>query len=257
MNIVVFAASDLEYNTVKATLTNWKTNNCDQFLLAGEGYSGENLVELFCTKMGPKNAAEKSRLALNRSKGELVLITGLAGALAPECKHGDIVIYNNCYSLEAPNNNSIQVSPLNKVECEQKLTTFLSHQLRSNNIDTLQGDGLTLSKVVCQAQEKLSLAKKYNALAVDMESYQILTAAKEKQLPSTVLRVISDDAQEDLPDLNAAMNKNGDVNNLKMVLQFAKHPILAARFLSNLNKSISKLKSFLPKILGGNFANLH
>lgn len=253
MKIVVFAASDLEYNTVKATLTDWKTNNYDKSFLAGEGYSGENLVELFCTKMGPKNAAEKSHIALKKSKGDVVLITGLAGALAPECKHGDIVIYNNCYSLEGSGDTLTQI---NKVNCEQKLTSLLSNNLLLKNINTLQGDGLTLSKVVCQAQEKLTLAKKYNALAVDMESYHILTAAKEKKLPATVLRVISDDAQGDLPDLNAAMNKNADVNNLKMVLQFAKHPILAARFLSNLNQSVAKLKWFLPKILGGNFANL-
>lgn len=248
MNIVVFAASDLEYNTVKATLSGWKASEYHQ--LGGQGYSGENLVELFCTKMGPKNAFEQSSKALERSKGEIVLITGLAGGLSAECKQGDLVIYNNCYFL--PEN----YSQSNKVDCDQHLTDFLSNSLQLDKITSVQGDGLTLPKVVCQAQEKLALAKEYKALAVDMESYQILKVAKEKHLPATVLRVISDDAQGDLPNLNAAMNQSGDVNNLKMIWQFTKHPILAAKFLVNLNKSISLLKTYLPKVLGKNFAQL-
>lgn len=251
MNIVVFAASDLEYNTVKETLTNWKTNNYYEKMLAGEGYLGENLVELFCTKMGPKNATENSFKALEKSKGKIVLIIGLAGGLSLNSHQNDLVIYNDCYFLEEHQSNQI-----NKINCDKKLTNFLCSSLQSQNINILQGYGITLSKVVCQAQEKLLLSKKYNALAVDMESYQILKAAKEKQLPATVLRVISDDAKGDLPDLNATMNKNGDVNNLKVIWQFAKHPILAARFLVNLNKSISRLKTLLPKILGGNFQEL-
>ncbi|KAF0248000.1 MAG: hypothetical protein FD167_2597 [bacterium] len=251
MNIVVFAASDLEYNTVKASLTDWKTTDYYEQLLAGQGYSGENLVELFCTKMGPKNATEQSIKALEKSKGKIVLITGLAGGLATKYKQGDLVIYNSCYFL-----GENQTQP-NKVDCDQKLTNFLSNSLRLERITTLEGNGLTFPKVVCQAQEKLSLAKKYNAVAVDMESYQILIAAKEKRLPATVLRVISDDAQGDLPDLNAAMNQNGDINNLKMIWQFAQHPVLAAKFLINLNKSISVLKTYLPKVLGRNFAELY
>ncbi len=250
MNIVVFAASDLEYSTVKASLTNWKTTDYYEQLLAGQGYSGENLVEVFCTKMGPKNATEQSIKALEKSKGKIVLITGLAGGLAFECKQGDLVIYNNCYFLGENHNQS------SKVDCDQKLTNFLSNGLGLESVTTLKGDGLTLPKVVCQSQEKLSLAKKYNAVAVDMESYQILIAAKEKKLPATVLRVISDDAQGDLPNLNAAMNQNGDVNNLKMIWQFAQHPVLATKFLINLNKSLSTLKTYLPKVLGRNFAEL-
>lgn len=259
MNIVVFAASDLEYNTIKATLTNWKVNNYYQSMLAGEGYLGENLVELFCTKMGPKNAAKNSLKALDKAKGKIVLVIGLGGALALECKHFDLVIYENCYFLEETKGTP-QTNPqnylTNKIECEEKLTKFLAQKLNSENIDLLQGDGLTVSKVVCKAQEKQFLATKYNALTVDMESYQILKVAKEKRLPATVLRVISDDAKGDLPDLSAAMDENGEVNNLKVILQFAKHPVLAAKFLRNLNSSVSKLKFVLPKILGGNFAEL-
>jgi nucleoside phosphorylase len=259
MNIVVFAASDLEYNTIKATLTNWKVNNYYQNMLAGEGYLGENLVELFCTKMGPKNAAENSLKALNKAKGKIALVIGLGGALTLECKHFDLVIYENCYFLEETKGDNLQNSQnylTNKIECEKNLTNFLTYKLKSENIDLLKGDGLTVSKVVCKAQAKQLLATKYNALTVDMESYQILQAAKEKHIPATVLRIISDDAKSDLPDLSAAMDENGEVNNLKMVLQFVKHPILAANFLRNLNSSVSKLKFVLPKILGGNFAEL-
>ncbi|MBL8196204.1 MAG: hypothetical protein JNM06_20605, partial [Blastocatellia bacterium] len=51
-NVAIFAASDLEYNLVKAILSDWKAINYQNQLLGGQGFCGNTLVELFCTKMG-------------------------------------------------------------------------------------------------------------------------------------------------------------------------------------------------------------
>lgn len=247
-NVAIFAASDLEYNLVKAILSDWKAINYQNQLLGGQGFCGNTLVELFCTKMGPKNATQQAKIALDNTKAKIVIITGLAGGLSQECQQGDLVIYKNCYFL--PSDNASLDSPIN---CDQKLTSLIINTLQSNSLTIHQGDGITLPWVVCKADQKKSLAKNYKTIAVDMESYQILSAAKEKALSATVLRVISDDASGDLPNVNLAMNEMAEVNNLKMLVELAKHPILAARFLLNLKKSISVLKDCLPKILNQSF----
>ncbi|MFY9224257.1 MAG: hypothetical protein WAQ98_16415 [Blastocatellia bacterium] len=247
-NVAIFAASDLEYNLVKVILSSWEVTNYQPPLLSGQGFCGNTFVELFCTKMGPKNAAQQAKIALDNTKANLLIITGLAGGLSTECQQGDLVIYKNCYFL--PGDNARLEKPIN---CDQKLISLITNTLRSNSFTIHQGDGITLPWVVCKADQKKSLAKSYKTIAVDMESYQILTAAKEKSLPATVLRVISDDASRDLPNINLAMNEMAEVNNLKMLVELAKHPILAARFLLNLNKSISVLKNCLPKVLNQSF----
>lgn len=251
-NIAIFAASDLEYNSVKAILTNWQERDYSQNFLAGQGQAGSNSIELFCTKMGPQNAAEQANKALDQTKAKIVLIVGLAGGLVKNSQHTDLVLYKNCFFL--PN----YVSPLSpSISCDEKLNEILSKNLQTEHLSLYQGDGITLPWVVCKAQEKADLAEKYNVTAVDMESYQILTAAKQRDRLATVLRIISDDAKGDLPDLNKAMSPSAEVSNFKMLVEFAKHPVLAARFLLNLKKAVTVLKNTLPKILGQDFSKLN
>jgi nucleoside phosphorylase len=250
-NIAIFAASDLEYNSVKAILTNWQTKDYGQNFLAGKGQAGDNQIELFCTKMGPQNAAEQANKALDQTKANIVLIVGLAGGLVANSQHTDLVLYENCFFLP---NYELPLSP--SISCDEKLNKILYKNLQTKELNLFQGSGITLPWVVCKAQEKANLAQKYKVFAVDMESYQILKAAKQRDRVATVLRIISDDAKGDLPNINNAMDKNAEVNNFKMLVEFAKHPVLATRFLLNLNKAIKVLKNTLPKILSQDFGSL-
>src|SRR5258708_28188965 len=69
---------------------------------------------------------------------------------------------------------------------------------------------LTTGKVIGTAEEKRQLAP--FADAVDMESFAILSVAKQKKLSAVVIPVISDRFDEDIPaDISTTVDERGRV----------------------------------------------
>jgi len=61
--------------------------------------------------------------------------------------------------------------------------------------------------------------------AVEMESSVIRTICREFKIPSATVRVISDDARQDLPlDFNALMTSEDRINYLKLIWAVLSHP---------------------------------
>jgi hypothetical protein len=102
----------------------------------------------------------------------LILSCGIAGALAPELRPGDVVIDG-----DAP------------------LVEHLQRALPQAHRGGIVGnDG-----IVATAVEKTALRERTGALAVDMESHVAARVAGRRDLPYAALRVISDRAEDDLP----------------------------------------------------------
>jgi len=77
---------------------------------------------------------------------------------------------------------------------------------------------------------------------VDMESHAIARAAQRSELPLLLVRIISDDAQQDLPNLNAGLDPNYALRPLEMSATLLFHPLAAARFLRHLRQALLKLR---------------
>ncbi len=58
---------------------------------------------------------------------------------------------------------------------------------------------LTVDRVVRQPREKKELGEKYQALAVDMESFDVAQVCRERNVPMLAVRVITDAVDEELP----------------------------------------------------------
>lgn len=245
-SIALFAASDLEFRAFQSFLTRRQATNANEIA----GWHGENRITLFRTEMGPKNAARQAAQALSKQDISAVLVSGLAGALMPQCRSGDIVLYRHCfYSEIAPVEGS-------SLGCSANLTDMLSERLHARQFTVHEGAGLTVPNIMCKAADKRRAGEHYRALAVDMESYQIVNAARVRGIEAAVLRIISDDAHHDLPDLNAGLDAHNGVNNFKMVMSLAAHPLLSTRFLINLWRSMARLKSALEFVLDESLAPL-
>jgi nucleoside phosphorylase len=243
-NITLFAATDLEFRAFASMMDRWQPSQPSIYLTAsGIGWYGENRIEIFRTEMGPINAAAQAAEALSRSESRLVLISGLAGGLAPECQSGDLVLYRQCHFIE---NKGIVAGT---ADCDRNLTGQLRERLEKASFRVHEGDGLTLPRLICRTDEKREAGKSFKAIAVDMESYQIMRIAEQAGRPSAVLRVISDDLRHDLPDINSALDSQLRVNYFKMVRNFCVQPILAARFLVNIRRSLQHLKLGLRSVL--------
>ena len=102
----------------------------------------------------------------------IILSCGIAGALAPALKPGDVVIDGNVIVVERLG----QALPL-------------AHR----------GGIMGHDAIAATAEEKRILHERTGAIAVDMESHVAARVAVRKGLPFAALRVISDSAGDDLP----------------------------------------------------------
>jgi nucleoside phosphorylase len=85
------------------------------------------------------------------------------------------------------------------------------------------GSMLTVPTALFTPQEKLS-AQASGALAVEMEAYPMAAWAIQRRIPFYHARVILDTWDEALPDLNGAINNNGQVNLIPFLKLLVQRP---------------------------------
>ncbi len=116
-------------------------------------------------------------------------------------------------------------------------------------------------RVVTSAAEKLRLGE--HADAVEMESFQIMTEACERDIPVVAVRSISDTVDRDVPlDFNRAINSRGEIGWYSAMSQIASGPAAIPRLMRfgfESSRSAKKLAYFLDRylncLMGG--ADLH
>ena len=141
-----------------------------------------------------------------------ILIMGLCGSLSPKYKVGDVVLYENCrYGGEV-------------LECDRSFTSQLYNHLKTN-IALVKS--LTSDSVVYSASEKRRLAETYAAEVVDMEGFAALNVLSKRGISVAMLRVISDDSQHNIPNLNSAIDEKGNLQPLPLAREMITQPIAA------------------------------
>ena len=142
---------------------------------------------LVLSGMGSENVAAAIDVLL-AEKVEGLVSFGTAGALGNDLKSGDIVIPANIVNA---NDEHQDISSIWRDNVIQKLETCPSviHH----------GDIVTTSNVIANSADKQALREKTGAIAVDMESALISSAATLHNLPVIVIRVIVDEADTSIP----------------------------------------------------------
>jgi adenosylhomocysteine nucleosidase len=206
MNILVTYAVETEFAP-------WRALNMEKVTI-GEitlqrAQIGTATVDFVITGMGAENAARVADAVISK-KYSFCIISGFAGALKSSVKLGDIV------ASERVQHHTSGQSEI----CDRDLLIHASEN-GATRIATL----LTTDDVVNTAAEKNNLSA--FADAVDMESFAILQAANKKNVPSAVLRVISDSFDRDMPaELDTIVDPQGHVKIFGVARYVAKHPLM-------------------------------
>lgn len=154
--------------------------------------------QTWITGMGRKNAAEGIRQAVAAVKPERVITAGFAGGLNPKFKCGTVLYDQDFDAGVGPELEDLGAIP----------AKFYCHK-----------------RVAITAEEKRQLWSFSGADAVEMESSVIRTICREYHIPSATVRVISDDATQDLPlDFNALMTSEERINYLKLAWMVLSRP---------------------------------
>jgi adenosylhomocysteine nucleosidase len=152
--------------------------------------------------MGRATALSVLERVLPSLHPRLVLTCGFAGGLDPDLRLGSILF---------------------EVDAALAGASELASQLES--LGARCGRFHCASRVAVTALEKQELRRSTGADAVEMESSAILSLCRERGLLAATLRVISDEASEDLPlDFNRVMTRNGGIHWARLAGQLIARP---------------------------------
>jgi adenosylhomocysteine nucleosidase len=143
---------------------------------------------------GGETAGRATRLLIDGHRPRLILSPGFAGGLDPALTRGTVVYPRRAVSREGG-------PPIAVAATGQGSATAAAGSANSSDDLTI----VSVDTVVTTAAAKRELAVATGASLVDMETYAVATAARAAGLPCVSIRVISDDASQDLPTEIAAL----------------------------------------------------
>ena len=169
---------------------------------------GRALTDFVVTGMGSKNALRVASTVMTEPY-TICIASGFAGSLKPQHVIGSIL------AAEAVQ----QIGKAKTLQSSRRLAlaartdgAFLSKMFLTSDI------------VIRSAEEKAKLAP--FADAVDMESFAILSAAKEHKISAVAIRVISDTSRRDMPVfLDTMVDDEGHVKIGGVIWGVVRHPI--------------------------------
>jgi len=172
-------------------------------------------IAVVATGIGSQAASLAAEAALaSDSPPDRVLVTGLCGLLSPAFRVGEVLLY------------AWIASAAGSVETDAALSAEV-HAAAGAAQSGIRA--LAVDRIVTRAREKRALGVQTGAHAADMESYALVERLSRAGVAVAVLRVASDAAGDDLPDLNAALDGSGGLEGRALALAMLRDPLAALR----------------------------
>lgn len=207
---------------------------------AGSPLGIQDPLLLVLSGMGKERVAAAIDALLAENAAALVSF-GTAAAIAPGLKPGDLVI---------PGKIQLAGGQTVDINCPWR-DRVLSH-LQECPLTVQQGTLLHVDKPVNETTDKQRLHQQSGAIALDMESGLVVTAAQEKKRATLVLRVIIDDVDTRLPPaVITSTDEFGDIMIKPLLWNILKNPFLLPALIS-LGRHFSKAKTTMTW-LGQNY----
>jgi len=196
--------------------------------------------------IGHRRAAETAHRAFDLMPGaELVIGTGVVGALSSGLRPGDLVLSERVLTLDADGRIDEQVTVVD----EAHLRT-VSRSLTHAGIAYSTGAILTSHRVLATGAEKRSAKEVTGAIAVDMETAAIAAEAGARGLPFVAIRAVLDEVDDEV--VGAAMaDEDGNVRPLAATSYLLRNPaaiLKLPQMMRNLSRATASIADALSAI---------
>lgn len=251
--LCVVIAAPIEFKTVAKLL-----HDPQQTVLAGltvtHGRFGPGEITLLQSQIGAPGFADRLQHLVAASRFQALLVMGLAGALEPTLRTGEVVIYDACLDARGAKKHlpdffspNREISPprddFASIACNATLGKQLFEAVRQCGLRSRYGTGALVEEVIIEARAKAALHQQTHATAVDMETWLVCQAlAAVNDLPCAALRVVLDEANDDLPDFNAALSATGQMRLWPTLRVLVARPRASGRFLRSLRPALRSLE---------------
>jgi adenosylhomocysteine nucleosidase len=192
-SIAIIAAMERE---VRSLVKGWPAYSGPSLGAYRSFATGDVLV--VCAGIGPRAVRSSVESVLTRFSPSLLISAGLAGALVPELKVGQVI------------------TPATVIDTAT-----------SQCISTGQGSGILVSAPGVAGQKaKRLLAEKYAAQVVDMEAALVAEAAAKVGVPFVAIKAISDEYDFPVPGMDRFVAPSGRFLTGKFLCHIALRPSL-------------------------------
>lgn len=240
--ICLVTAADIEFKTAAGLLSE-SSYSAEASMQVCRGRFADRRVTILKSEVGAHGFAQRLDAHLRNNKYDALVVAGLAGALDPKLKTGDAVLFDICFDGRAAGETT-------QIACDDKLSEIISEALVRSGQGCFRGAGVTVDRIITRASEKIELGARYQAAAVDMETYDSLAVCADFGLSAAALRVVSDDAASDLPDFNRALTPDGRMDQWRMAAEMLMSPIDSIRFLLSIKMVLGSLRESLRTMFG-------
>jgi nucleoside phosphorylase len=212
MRVLVTFAVDAEFAPWRKLRTFRETvlspNHRSQGVRLQEAVIDGHTVWVYRTGMGIKSFDSKCLLCVKAAGVDAVVSSGLTGSLNSNLGSLSIVAPRRVGILQDVAGIGVSKSLL---------------ELAVQKGATLADRLLTSDRIVDSREEKERLSQ--SADLVDMESFHVVKAFRDEQIPVVVIRSVSDGSEEQMPiDFEKCLDPDGSVKVLPLLKELAKRP---------------------------------
>jgi len=195
--------------------------------------------------IGHKRASETARRAFDQIRGaELILGTGVVGALSRGLKPGDLVLSDRVLMIRADGKVAEQVTAVSDAH-----VSAVGRSLANAGIAYSTGAILTSHRVFTTAEKRLA-KESTGAIAVDMETAAIAAEAAARELPFVAIRAVLDEVDDEVVGAEMA-DQDGNVRPLVATSFLLRNPatmLKLPRMIRNLSRATAAIADALTAI---------
>jgi adenosylhomocysteine nucleosidase len=222
----VFVATQAEMKPIATSLQPARRSAYRSDAIVRVEIKGRDLL-LARTGVGPDNAATAARRLFEETPIAAALSLGVAGGLSPQLRTGDLIVGARTILWRSSGQvlHEDEDSRLESFPCDSGLQDAAMTVIRRWDSRHCLGPILTVGRIVLTAQEKRRLAAESGAVALDMESAAIASAAAARSVPFLTIRGVLDPVHDDLAvGFDQFLDERGEPQLLALIRYLITHP---------------------------------
>jgi adenosylhomocysteine nucleosidase len=196
--------------------------------------------------IGHRRAAETARHAFDSVPGaELVIGTGVVGALSSGLKPGDLILCDRVMTIDGDGRIAEPAIAIDDSRLQQ-----IGRSLAGAGIPYSTGAILTSHRVLASGAEKRSAKERTGAIAVDMETVALASEAATRNIPFIAIRAVLDEIDDEIFGAEMA-DEDGNVKPLAATSYLIRNPatvLKLPKMIRNLSRATAAIADALTAI---------